>query len=431
MLMLVFYSSLGAQSIMSFKECLEMALTNNPEIKKAQINEQISYSQFGASKMNLLPNLNARGSNYKYYGRGIDPNTNEFIDNRFNSYSAGLGSSVTLFNGFAQLNSIKLSKQEVEMVRANVQWVKNNVTIDLASKYTSILFVEELIKAKEEQLQGTFKQIKLLEEKFEAGYISESELFKLKSQSAKEELELTTNKNRYSLLMLELRQLMNIPLEKDIRLMKLADALKDYSVLKIDDNSYLGSTVILQPNYQIAKMDIERNKIMMDLKKSPFLPTLSAGLNLGSTYSSTDQNLNFSEQFSANQSYYLYFSLEVPIFNRFQNIARLKQSKLAIKAAMFEFVIQTNEESRILLKALNDAKAARKNYESARFANKFADKSYQADLQKFELGKIDFNSFNTTKVAFIDSQTGLIQAKYELLFNLALLKFYQGQGFEF
>jgi len=68
-----------------------------------------------------------------------------------------------------------------------------------------------------------------------------------------------------------------------------------------------------------------------------------------------------------------------------------------------------------------------KKNEASSKAFEFSEKSYQADALKFELGKINTNELNVTKASYNYSQAQLIQSKYELLYNNALIKFYLGE----
>ena len=82
----------------------------------------------------------------------IDPYTNSFIDTKFKSYSGNIKSSV-IFNGFANINSIKLAKHELDINKSTIHKIKNEITIDLASIYVTIIYLHEVIKANQEQIE--------------------------------------------------------------------------------------------------------------------------------------------------------------------------------------------------------------------------------------------------------------------------------------
>jgi outer membrane protein TolC len=91
--------------------------------------------------------------------------------------------------------------------------------------------------------------------------------------------------------------------------------------------------------------------------------------------------------------------------------------------------LERNRLSKEVLLAVNDAKTAVKKNEASAIAMEFSQKSYDADMLKFEVGKIGISELNTTKINFNSVQAELIQSKYELLFKNALIKFYAGEPF--
>jgi outer membrane protein TolC len=99
-----------------------------------------------------------------------------------------------------------------------------------------------------------------------------------------------------------------------------------------------------------------------------------------------------------------------------------KQSKLNTQMVR-------NNLSKEVLKAITDTKTAIKKNESSAMAFEFSKKSYEADALKFELGKININELNISKMIFNNSQAELIQSKYQLLYNNSLIKFYLGEHF--
>jgi outer membrane protein TolC len=170
-----------------------------------------------------------------------------------------------------------------------------------------------------------------------------------------------------------------------------------------------------------------RNEI--SISKSALYPSLNMRFSAGSNYIIKDPQVSFDDQFNANLSKGLRFNLTIPIFNQFENFSRIKITKLNYSQSKIETQIEQNRLSKEILKVITDTKTSIKKNESAAIAFEFSKKSYEADVLKFGLGKININELNLTKMNFNNSQAELIQAKYELLFNNALIKFYLGEKF--
>ena len=130
-LSLLFFVSIYGQKALTFENCLDIAFENNLSLKNAKISEKIVNYQLTNSKTKVLPSVNASVSNNYSWGRGIDPNTNSYINQQFKSYNGSLGSNLTLFNGFSNITAIKTAKQELELNKTTVQKIKNEITMRL------------------------------------------------------------------------------------------------------------------------------------------------------------------------------------------------------------------------------------------------------------------------------------------------------------
>ena len=426
-----FKFTIQAQTTLTFEECLNLAFKNNLNIKNAQLSEEIAKYQQKSAITKLLPTVSGSVSNNYSWGRGIDPSTNTFVNQEFKSYSGGLNSGINLFSGFQNINSIKLAKQELETNKTTIQKIKNEITIEIATKYTNIIYLKEIIKSNEEQIKSTQKQLELNLSKFELGYIPESDIFKIKSQLTNEQLTLTNNINQLSINELDLKQLVYIPYTEEITLEPIEDKL--FSKLNIDknDESTINTALEQNPAYQLTLINQKKSKINIALSRAALYPSLNASFGINSAYSNNNTFFNFNEQINNNLAYGLSFSLSIPIFNQLQNRFKVKENKLNYQKTLIDTAIEKNRLSKVVIQAINDANASYSKYESSLSALEFSQKSYEADFLKLELGKISTNEFINTKNIFINNQAELIRSKYELMFNQALVKFYLDNTFVF
>lgn len=417
------------QEKLTYKDCVNLAIKNNLSIKSASISEKIAVYKLRTNVGQLLPIITGNVDNKYSWGREIDPTTNTFIDDNLKAYTGNVTGLMTLFSGFYNLKAIQSAKQEVEINKALQQKIQNEITIEVSQKFIEILYFQELILANKEQILGSEKQLEFAKLKFESGVISESEVFKIQSQKASEELVLVTNENRLNLNEIELKQLLNIPLEKKIELIKPAFLVSEKS--KLDENDYeiTKKAVAINPSYSMIKWVENKAKTEIALARSAKMPVLNLKYTYGSNFSDSDPLVSYNDQINNNLASVLKLSLIVPIFNQFETTFKIKQNKLSYEKAKLETKMEENRLSKVILQAINDTKAANKKQETATIAFEFAKKSYEADVLKYELGKINSNDFNFTKSNYKNAQVELINSKYELLFNTGLLNFYLGENF--
>ncbi len=422
-----------SQEGMTFAICLERAMQNNLAIKHAELQQQIGKVQHRSSYGLLLPSIYADAENRNSWGKEIDNDTNLFVNAYLKSYEGTLNAEWNIFNGFLAINSIKLAKRQLESDKSNLQRVRNEVTIDLAQRFITVLYLQDIIAAIKEQIKSSEKQVEIAQLKFDQGVIAESELFKIKSQKASEELNLLTNENLVSENMIALKQLMNIPISEEIFLLKPELELNE-NVLSVEDQfAMVDAAVKKHPAYQMSIWEEKKMRSELAVARADRYPLLMARFmyrsNYQEDYDDFDQGIPFDVQLDENTSKQIRFYLTIPIFNRFQTHSEIKSTKLAYKQAKIFVQQEYNRLSNEVLQAITNTKTALKKSEASASAFEFAQKSFSADELKFEMGKININELNTSKIIFNNNQAELIRSKYELLFNNALIKFYMGDTF--
>ena len=304
----------------------------------------------------------------------------------------------------------------------------------MAQKFITILYLQEIIAANKEQIQSSEKQLELAILKFNSGVVAESEVFKIKSQKAREELNLITNENRLVDNLISIKQLMNLPLEKEITLISPTTEISKNNLLDENPYSLTKKAIEINPNYNLNVLRESKARTNLSLARSSLYPTLSlrflAGSNYTANYFDDGAFISNNDQIDLNYSRGLRLNLTIPIFSQMNTYSKIKTSKIGYKQSKLDTEITKNYLSKEVLKAIADTKTSLKKNESSSLGYEFSRKSYEADALKFELGKINITELNVTKVAYNNAQAELIQSKYELLFNNALINFYLGDEFK-
>ena len=422
------------QDILSFNDCLKLALTNNLNLKTAINEEQIAVFQYKLSYGSILPTVNGVVDSKNIVGRQIDQNTNKYVTKDLKNYSGSLNASFNLFSGFTVINTIKSLNQQQQIQKTTIEKVKYDITIDLAQKFITILYLQEIVIANKEQIKSSEKQLELAILKFNSGVIAESAVFKIKSQKATEELNLLTNENRLTDNFISLKQLMNMPLENEIQLIRPNIDINKNALLDENPFSTTKKAIEINPLYAISLLKENKAKTAINLARAALYPSLNLRLNAGSFYTDNyyaknGEFIQNDDQITNNYSKGLRFTILIPIFSPMDIYSKIKTSKMDFIRTKLNTEIIKNNLSKEILKAIADTKTSIKKIESSTTAYEFSKKSYDSDALKFELGKINITELNVSKMIYNNAQAELIQSKYELLFNNSLINFYSGEEF--
>ena len=209
LLLFVFTLSANAQEpaagkAWSLEQCIDYALKNNNSIKQSELNIELSKVNLTQSQVNLLPNLNANASHSYNYGRTIDRFTNQFATQQVLSQNLSLSSDITLFSGLQNINSIKENKFNYEASKYDVDKMKNDISLSIASAYLQILYNIEALENATNQMGITGGQVDRTQKLVDAGAAAKGTLLDIQAQMATEELNVTNAQNNLDISYLTL-----------------------------------------------------------------------------------------------------------------------------------------------------------------------------------------------------------------------------------
>ncbi|MEY2693471.1 MAG: hypothetical protein RIT03_1863, partial [Bacteroidota bacterium] len=339
---------------MDFAACLQVALQNNLDIKSAGIGEETAKYQYKASYGKLAPTLSANGFERTRYNQLYDFQTSSYLDNTEREFRGTVRGTFNLFAGFNVINSIKMQKNEYAIAKISSQQIGREITIALAEKYITILYLQEVIKANESQILASAKQLDVAQLKFDAGVISESELFKIKSQKATEELELLSNQNKLAENWISLKQLLNLPISEEILLVK-PEIKIDQTVLTAENSFELAKQAIdLHPLNSLSVLKEKKAKAALAVARSNRYPNINLEYLYRTSYFSTNELVSPDLQFDRNRNGFLRFNLVIPIFNQLTTFSKIKVAKGAYKQAVVNTEIIRNQTTKAVMKAITD-----------------------------------------------------------------------------
>ncbi|MCX5902959.1 MAG: TolC family protein, partial [Proteobacteria bacterium] len=158
----LFFAFLGisgsghAQKIWTLEDCINYALENNLDINKqlftVENNKDVLLQSGLNIGLNMLPNLNANGTNVWNYGQTIDQYSNTFATSTVRSNNFYIASDITLFSGLQKLNTYKENKINLLASNYDLDVLKNSISLSVAGFYLDNLFNLELLAITKEQL---------------------------------------------------------------------------------------------------------------------------------------------------------------------------------------------------------------------------------------------------------------------------------------
>ena len=451
---------------LTLEQCIDYALKNNIQVKQSELNTELSDINLTQSKANLLPALNANGSHSYNIGRTIDRFTNQFADAQVLSQNLSLSSDITVFNGLQTINTIKQNKFDLMASKFDVDKMKNDISLNIASAYLQILYNYETLDNARNQTKITEGQVERTKKLLEVGSAAKGTLLDIQAQLASEELNLTVAENQLNISYLTLAQLMNLSSTEGFSIVKPALAVGNDVLLNATATQIYNTAVSNLPEIKSAEFKVKSADKAIDVAWGGLSPRLTFSASYGTGYSGLSQELTtkpsftgfgpngsitsggdtvlspnfsnpgyekktFTNQYKDNVNKSFGFFLSVPIFNRFQTRTNIGRAKIQLLSAELTVESTKLQIQKNIQQAFADANGALKKYTSTQKALDAMLESFKYTEQKFNVGMVNTNDYNTAKNKLTKTQSDLLQAKYEYVFKTKILDFYQGKPFKF
>jgi outer membrane protein len=336
----------------------------------------------------------------------------------------GLNTAVTLFQGNQISNQIKKNKLLVAQSVFLEEVEKNNIELNILETYLQTLYSKESITIAENNLTASEKEVFRAKARLDAGTIALSDYTEAQSQAATNKYNIIAAKNTYQQYIIELKQLLELPLTEEIEI-EAIDENMDLISLELNKIDIYNNALNFLPEIEASTLNIAANEKDLDIAKGGFLPTLSLTGSLGSGYTSINYN-TFSEQFNYNFNQRVGLSLNIPIFNRNQTKAAVQIATINIEKAEIQKQSTEKDIYKKVETAYQNAISAQEQVIAADASKTAAEQSYALAQKKYELGDLSTTDLVISQNTYTNSQQNYLQSKYLNILYHQLLKFYQG-----
>ncbi|HET6243192.1 MAG: TolC family protein [Bacteroidetes bacterium] len=449
-----------SQEKWNLKQCIDYALEHNIQVKQANLNIELANVNSWQNRANSLPSVNGNASHSYNFGRTIDPFTNQFADDMIRSNNFSLTGGLNLFSGFQNVNSIKQGQLEYQANKYDSERIKNDISLSIATAYLQILFSEELMQIAINQVDITTQQVKRTTRLVEAGTLARGSLLEVEAQLATEELNLVNSQNQLDMAYLSLRHFLALPLDKELNIVRPILQLPVGDILTASPETIFTYAAKEMPEIKSAQARVRSSDKGVAIAKGGISPRIFVNGALGTGYSGLRQRLigaepdgfqtigytantqelvvtpafnpvfepiPFNDQINENYNKSIGFFMTIPIFNGLQTRSAVSRAKIARYNAQYNLELAELQLSRTVTQAHADAVAALKKHHATARSMEALKESFKYAEQRFNVGMLNAIEYNNAKNRLVNAESNLLQAKYDYIFKLKVLDFYQGK----
>lgn len=474
-LLLVFLIGFGANSqdslrVLDVQQCIEIAIENNLSVRRSALAKERAKINYNQSRAEMLPNLNVGGNYGSQWGRSIDPTSNDFITQQITFTGFNGSSSVTLFNWFRIVNTVKQNRYGLESAEYDVEKAENDISINIVTFYLNVIFNRELLGNAEYQLESSKEQLDRTRKLVAGGALPRTNELELISQVATNEVNLVNAENNLNLALLNLKQAMLIPVSKEIELIIPDLDLGQGSELSVSAEEVYQAALNAMPEIQSAELQVDQAVMGVKVAEAGYAPTLSLNGSFRTNYSDafktfvldpndpgsfqqmeTDfllgdgtpvfentfvpngsvETVGFKDQLDQNLSRSLSLSLNVPIFNNLRAKSGVQNAKINLQQAEITVLEQRNQLRQTIEQAYNDAYASSKTFSASERQVEALEETFRSIENQYNLGAANFTDFQVAQNNLFRAKSDLVRAKFDFIFKTKVLDFYQGKNLTF
>ncbi|MFC6999697.1 TolC family protein [Rufibacter roseus] len=453
------------ETVWDLRQCIDYAVKNNLQLRQAGLGVEQAAVDVQQARANQLPSLNAGGSHGFNNGFFLDPVRNQIQNTQIWAGNVSLQSSVTVFNGLQVQNTIKRNKLDYEASQYDKEKAENDIKLNVVTAYMQILLNQELLRTAQERQNLSRIQLERTQKLFNAGSVPESNVLELNAQLASDELNSITAQNNIELAELRLIQLMNLENTDQRNFAIVAPEIEapDQSVIGFEAQDVYERAEDVMPEIKRAQLRVQSAAKTIDIARGGYYPSLNLVGSISTRYSSgsnrflvgqpvavrrqigfvdgtnqpvfaetfvtetTPRDYPYFNQLNDNIGQYIGVSLNIPILNGFRVRNNVQLSRIGLRNAELNTAIAKNDLRLIIAQSYTDAIAAQKRYVAAKSQLEAIEQTYRNAEIRLDNGLINNVDFNVVRNNLVKAQSDIIQAKYEFVFKVKILEFYQGK----
>lgn len=454
-------SSVSAQGkLWTLEECILHAQKNSLQVQQSTISVEQSKLNERQAKLSRYPNLNASGSYSINFGRTIDPTTNSFQSQQVQANTFGVQAGALVYNGGRINKTIKQSQMNVMASEYDNQQVIQDLSLAVARNYLNVLLAEEQYNASVAQRAQTMRQVEQTQKLIAAGSVPRNTILDVEAQVALDDQQLVAASNAIDMAYLQLKLSMNLDPTEEMTIARPPSDLPVNTTEGYVMEDLYARSVADQPEIEAARIRKEAANMGVGIAKAQRYPSLSVFGNLQTNYSNLAQRVTsftptliqqqvfvsgapvtlgttqeipnlektpYLDQVTDNFGQSAGISLSIPIFNNGQTKSAIERAELGvISAELAEEQLLNTLKSEVMV-ALADARAAEKTYLANRKTVESLEASFENNSKRYVLGMLTTLDYTRLKNQVDNAKISLITSKYDYLFKLKILDFYQGK----
>jgi len=159
----------GGATTITFDQALQLALRQNTTVRQAENAAALGTATVQAQRLQFLPNLQLSTTGSQNVGRSFSESQGSIINQGTQSLTAGISSTVTLFDGFSNVASLRQANLASDASAQDLTRARQTAAFTVASNFLTLVTDQEQLKVQQENLTAQAALEAQIEKMVQAG----------------------------------------------------------------------------------------------------------------------------------------------------------------------------------------------------------------------------------------------------------------------
>jgi outer membrane protein TolC len=262
---------------LSLGEAVTLAMHQSDELGIAAAQVNVADAAYGAARASVLPQLRLNSS-YTHVYESARGQAVGSVFNQPNTYVASLNLSQTVFQGGRLVNSMRQADDVRDAARYDESELRAQMTVSVQRAYLQALFTSRIAELQEHNLAVASGRLTQVEQFEKAGRAARYDVLRARVERSNLEPLVIQARSDRELALLDLKRVLNVPLERPVSLATQIDSATAAGVV-----AALSDTLTLNERAAIrsAELNVSAKKLGVSVARADFYPALSVFFNSG------------------------------------------------------------------------------------------------------------------------------------------------------
>ena len=414
---------------LSLDQAVTMGLRQSDEVGLANAQIDVADAQYANARANALPQLRFNGA-YTHVYQSARGQAVGALFNQPNTYTFNTNLSQTVFQGGRLLAGIRAGNDVRQSAREDEQEQRATVTMQVQRAYLQGLYTARIAELQDSNLTVASNRVAQLEQLQRAGQAARYDVLRVRVERANLEPLVIAARNDRELALLDVKRLLNVPVDQPLALVTHIDSASAASLLARIDTTGTPDRAAIRS----AELNVSARRLGVTVARADYYPTLAfvfqtgfsafppIGYGIprsrgaltaedcppGSAAGRLCQNGGF---FSDRQ---LGLNLSFPLFDGFRIRSNVELAQAQYRVATLQLQQQRETVALEVARARAELRRARAAYEATQQNSGEAREAFQLAQLRFTRGLTTQLEVSDAQLALLTAQSTEARATYDL-----------------